>query len=131
MIKYRNHILWNFCKGVETTMKKSAYYNAKIKHQLKDRKERKIKFVVWKLHSEQLDFVMELGYRVEEYLYQIKTKQLRNLHSVKNKLLKEIHFKNKKGTNFMVRELDESTKKLLEEHGIKYRPYKYKIYFNE
>lgn len=123
-------------------MKNSAYYNSKIKHQLKakadrmlknqlkGRRERKINSVVWKLNQEQLEFVKHLGYYVEEYLYQIKTKQFKNLHAIKSTLLKDIHFKNKKGTKTMVKRLEDDEKKLLDEYGIKYRPYKFKIYLN-
>lgn len=112
-------------------MKNSAYYNSKIKHQLREKKERRVKFVVWSLKPEQIEFIYSLGYRVEEYLYQVKTEHMYDIHSIKSKTLKEIHFKNKKGIKTMVMELNPKNKKLLDEYGIRYKPYKFKIFLNE
>jgi len=109
-------------------LKNSAYY--RLKHQLADAKNRRKKQLIWKLTPEQVEFVRSLGYRVEEFLYQVKTKPLSNIHFVKSKLLKDIHYANKRGVSLSTFALDENKKKILDEHGIKYRPYKYKIFLN-
>ena len=115
-----------FNKGVGI-MKKSAYENSKLKHQLLEKKRRGVKEVIWKLNHAQKKFIEEcLKFPIEVYLYEVKTKPFYNVKQL-DKLLKDIHFCNKRGKKIAVYKLSESQRNLLDEFGVKYKAYKYKI----
>jgi len=132
MVKYNNHIFMEFCKGDDNMMKDSAYRYSKIKHQLKEKKERGEKEVVWKLSNNQVEFIKnELHYRVEPCLYEVRTKLIQSIESCDSKLIKEIHYKHKKGIKNTVISLSDKALNLLDEFSIKYRPFKFRIYLNQ
>ena len=106
-------------------MKKKAYDNSKLKHQLLSKKRNGVKEVIWKLNSEQRKFVEEtLNFSVEPYLYSVKTRAFYDVGNL-DALLKEIHYKNKKGCRESVFKLNAKQKELLEKFGVRYTPYKY------
>lgn len=108
-------------------MKKDAYENSKLKYQLLDKKRRGVKEVIWKLAPGQVKFVEEkLGFEVVPYLYEIKTKTFYNVKEL-DRLLKDIHYSWKRGKKVIVIKLNFKQKKILDEYGVKYVPYKYKI----
>lgn len=116
-----------FIKGVNFSMKKGAYENSKLKYQLLEKKRKGVKEVIWKLNSQQKGFIEEtLKFIVEPYLYKIRTKSFYNI-SDKDSLLKDIHYKNKRGVQECVFKLNSKQIELLDEFGVKYKPYKYKI----
>ena len=82
--------------------------------------------VFWKLSEEQLKFFSNF-YEIEPYLYSIRTKQLNQVSKCKYKLLKEIHYSNKKVKIQIERKLSEKQRALLDEYGITYKPLKFKI----
>lgn len=114
-------------------MKKKQYYNSKMKYELAKLKEKnsRNKSFIWKLNDEQVNFVRNLGYSVEPYLYAIKTKRFYNVRNLKHPILKEIHYKNKKGCWEYVRTLTNSEKDVLKESNIKFYVAKYKILFKK
>ena len=108
-------------------MKNKAYRNSKTKYQLLSRKRRGVKRVVWRLNSEQKLFIEEdLGLETAPELYLIRTRKFFELKG-KGHLLKDIHFSYKRGKRTIVRELKQEDKKLLDEYGVYYRPYKFAI----
>lgn len=109
-------------------MRKKAYQNSKLKHQLFEKQRRGVKEVIWTLKPEQKEFIEErLKFTTEEYLYQVKTKSFLNIKGLKYNILKTIHLYNKKGKRTVVLKLDNKEKKILDEYGVSYWPYKYKI----
>ena len=83
MIKYNNHIFYGILLEGDFSMKNSAYQNSKLKHQLREKKNRGVEEVLWKLTPEQEAFIKNtLRYRVEACLYQVKTKKLAELRSL-------------------------------------------------
>lgn len=116
-----------FIKGVNLSMRKSAYDNSKLKYQLLEKKRKGVKEVIWKLNAEQKEFIEEyFKFPIEVYLYEVKTKTFYNVKAL-DKLLKDIHFCNKRGKTTVVFKLNEKQKQLLDEFKVKYKPYKYKI----
>ena len=109
-------------------MTKKEYALKRLKDQLREKKNRGCKSLIWKLNKDQKEFVQNLGFKVDPYLYEITTKTFYNIRSLKSTLLKDIHFLNKRGKQFEVRKLNKNEKQLLEENGIRYRVVKYKIY---
>lgn len=108
-------------------MKKSAYENSKIKYQLLEKERNGVKQVIWKLNPFQKEFIERtLGFCVTPYLYNVKTKKFHNIR-VLDPLLKEIHYKNKRGIRECVFELNSKQRKVLDEFGVKYAPCKYII----
>lgn len=111
-------------------MTKDQYAISKFKKQLLEKKERGVKELIWKLSAEQNDYVNR-HYRVEPYLYEITTRTFFNIRSLKSTLLKEIHYKSKKGKRTYVRKLNKSERKELDDYGIKYKVAKHMIYLNQ
>lgn len=108
-------------------MKNSDYRLAKIKHKLKELKNRRVKSVQWRLTKQQNEYIQGLGYKVIPYLYEVKTRTFINFSNIKNNKLKEIHYSCKKGKKAIVLKLNEGDIKILEEYGISFRPIKFKI----
>lgn len=108
-------------------MKRDAYENSRMKHQLLDKKRDGIREVIWKLNPQQVEIVeRKLGFCVEPYLYEVNTRRFQNIRNLE-KILKDIHFKNKQGKRRAVFKLTDHQKAVLDEFGVKYRPFKYKI----
>lgn len=109
-------------------MNNKQHQLSKLKYQLKEKKRRKIKEVIWRLREEQLTYITEnLHYVVIPYLYKVRTRTLKNYRSVTSPLLKNLHHQNKRGKQYMITCLSEPEKKLLDEYGIKYWVERYKI----
>lgn len=108
-------------------MKKGAYENSRLKHQLLDKKRNGVKEVIWKLNPYQIGFIQEtLGFEVVPHLYSVKTRAFHNISNL-DALLKEIHYKNKRGIRECVFKLNSKQRQLLDEFGVKYAPYKYRV----
>lgn len=99
-----------------------------LKYKLENLKDRRIKIVIWKLTKEEREYIESLGYRVEPYLYEIRTQTSKNLSQEKSSLIRELHYANKKGKKTIVLKLNRKDMKVLEEHHIKYRPIKFEIF---
>ncbi len=113
-------------------MKNSAYRYSKIKHQLNEKKQRGVRQVSWKLNFDEVEFIEKyLHYRVEPYLYEVKTRPIQGVKSSGSKILKDIHYKSLRGNKTIILTLTDKGLKLLDECEIKYRPLKFKIYLNE
>lgn len=116
-------------KGV-INVRSQAYENSKLKHQLLERKRRGYKELIWKLNPKQRKFIEQtLGFNVEPYLFNVKTRTFSRIREL-DPLLKEIHFKNKRGIKNCVFRLNIKQRELLDEYGIKFTPYKYRIKLN-
>lgn len=111
-------------------MNNKDYRLSQTKHKLKQLKERRVKFVIWKLTVEQKEYIESLGYKVVPYLYEVQTKMLKNFATVHNSKLKEIHYAYKKGKRTMVLKLNKEDMRALEDKFIKFRPIKFKIILN-
>ena len=107
-------------------MKENAYKNSCLKYKLFERKRYGEKEVIWSLTPKQKQFIEELGFVTEVYLYKVNTKTLYNINSVDG-LLKQIHFAKKRRKSVIVLKLNNKQKKMLDKFDIKYRPYKYRI----
>lgn len=109
-------------------MKKDSYEFLNLKRQLQFRKNKGCKFLEWKLSEKQKDYIEgHLGMRVEPILFLVKTRKFYNLKSLKS-ILKEIHYKNRDGKDKIVMKLNQKDRRILDEYGISYYPYKYRIY---
>ena len=95
--------------------------------ELRKLKGDKKKFVIWNLSKDTKERVEEL-YFVEDYLYEIRTKHLKDIRTIKNEKLKEQHFAFKQSKKTIVRELKEKDKEEFIKWGVKFRPVKYKIH---
>lgn len=99
-----------------------------VKRNLESRAEKGQEFVIWRLNKEQRKSIEKLGYNVEEYLFEVTTKQLQNKNLLKSKLLKEIHYMNKKGRKKIVMTLNKNNRDELTNYEIEFRPIKFIIY---
>lgn len=100
----------------------------KTKNELIQLKERRVKVVTWKLTKKQKEYIENLGYKVIPYLYVVRTKTLKNLYSVNNNMLKEIHYSSKQGKKTIVLMLKKDDMEVLDEYHIKFYPVKFKIH---
>ena len=110
-------------------MKDNDYYRMlNLKRELKELKERKVKFVIWRLTTNQKEYIEEeLGYKVIPNLYEVRTRPFKNISDLKNYKLKDIHFANKKGKKTIVLSLKDSDMEDFKLNNIKFRPVKFKI----
>jgi hypothetical protein len=109
-------------------MKNKNYQQSKLKKQLREKKNNGVKILKWKLTPEKREAIESFGYYVEPYIYQINTRTFSNIRLIKSRLLKDLHYMNKRGKRFENRPLKEEEKEVLDEFGIKYRAVKYKIH---
>lgn len=109
-------------------MKNKCYKQSKLKKDLAQKREQGTKILIWNLSPNKRQDIEALGYRVEPYLYSIKTRTFYNVRNLKSTLLKDLHFMKKSGKDYAVRQLKRGEKAILDEYGIKYNPVKYKIY---
>ena len=112
-------------------MKNKDYKNKKLKEDLRRCKASGKKYLDWKLSYSQVEYIQELGYVVEPYLYEITTKTFFRLHDINESIIKEIHYKSKAGKRTYARKLNCKDKKVLKEYGVYYRVCKYRIYLNK
>ena len=110
-------------------MKRGDYVASRTKKTLLAKKWNGEKEVVWKLTPTQLE-VAKSCFRVEPWLYAIKTRPFNDIRNLNSTLLKDIHFAYKKRKRIIVRKLKRSELKLLLGVGIKPIEFKYKIYLN-
>lgn len=111
-------------------MKKYAYEHSKLKYQLLDRQRKGVKEIIWKLKPEQVEFIeQKFAFEVIPYLYEIRTRTFYNVKTLDN-LLKDIHYSCKRGKKVIVLKLSSKQRKILDEFGVKYIPYKYRIVMN-
>lgn len=109
-------------------MKNKNYQQSKLKKQLREKKNNGVRVLIWKLTPEAKELVESFGYYVEPYIYQINTRTFSNIRLIKNRLLKDLHYMNKRGKHFECRPLRKEEKEVLDEFGIKYKAVKYKIH---
>lgn len=109
-------------------MKNKEYRNSKLKHQLRDLKNKGKKSVVWKLSGEQVEYVNQF-YRIEPELYRIRTKlfskELCNRYPILKYLRNEKVFKNH---DYLVTRLKKADKSVLDEFEVHYSVIKYRIH---
>ena len=108
-------------------MKNSQMKLATLKYQLREYKNAGKKEVIRKLTDEQREYVETLGYATIPFLYEIVTKNFTNIKKVNGSIAKDIHYSNRKGRSKIYRKLKRQDLKILEENGIFYRSYKYRI----
>lgn len=109
-------------------MKEKAYKNAQLKRQLALYKAQGKKELIWKLSIDRKEYIENLGYTIEPYLFEITTKPFYNIRCIKNSLIKDIYYTNKQGKRTLVRKLCKEEQALLREYGIRFRVIKYKIH---
>ena len=109
-------------------MKTKQYQLSCLKKQLKRKQRNQVKFLIWKLSKEQIEYIEQVfGLKVEPYLYEIRTQSFKNIRCLNSSILKDIHYRNKRDKKTEVRRLNQKEKHILDDYGIRYRPYKYKI----
>lgn len=109
-------------------MKNKNYRQSKLKKQLSQKRKEGYKILKWKLSKEQVEIIENWGYRVEVYLYSIRTRTFFNVSKINNTLLKDLHYMKKRGKDYEVRPLKREDKEILEENGVVFKPVKYIIY---
>ena len=109
-------------------MKAKEYKDLQLKRQLVLYKAQGKKELIWKLSIDRKEYIENLGYTIEPYLFEITTKPFHNIRCIKKPLIKEIYYTNKQGKQTLVRKLSKEEQTLLREYGIKFRVIKYKIH---
>ena len=113
-------------------MKNKCYRESKLKKELAIKRSKGVKVIRRKLTPERKEYIEKLlGYRVEEYLYRIRTRTFHNVRNLECNLLKKLHYMNKNGKKEVVRPLKREDREILDEYGIKYYPLDYNIYLTE
>ncbi len=113
-------------------MRKKDFRLSKLKKQLVQKKENGIKHVVWKINQEQLEYLSGLElFKIEPYLYTVKTRRCKGNYKDLPQLLKYLHQKNKKGVKQVTMYLSPEEVQLLNDYGVSHRVGKYKIILNE
>lgn len=109
-------------------MKKEDNKLCQLKYKLRELKMRRIRSITWRLTKEEREYIEDLGYRVEPYLYEVRTKTFPNLFEIKNSLIRSIHYSCKKRKKNVVLRLNRKDMKVLEEYHINFRPVKFEIF---
>lgn len=109
-------------------MKKEDNRFCQLKYKLRELKMRRTKSIAWRLTKEEREYIENLGYRVEPYLYEIRTRTFTDLFEINNSLVRDIHYSCKKRKKTVVLRLNRKEKKVLDEYHIKYRPVKFQIF---
>ena len=110
-----------------TALKKKQYESSKLKKQLEEKKRQGIKTLEWKLTKQQRNYIEQIGYYTKPIFYYVKTRQFYNVSTLAH-ILKDIHYKNKRGKSTIVLKLKESDRELLDEYKVIYYPCKYRIH---
>lgn len=108
-------------------MKNKDYRLVQLKYKLKEQKNYKVKYVIWRLTSQQKSYIESLGYKVTPYLYEIRTRTFKNLSKINNNNLKQLHYSCKRGKKTIVLSLNSDDIEIFKEYKISFRPIKYKI----
>ena len=108
-------------------MKKQEDQSSRTMRELAKLQGNKKEYVIWNLSSE-LKLKVQEKYLVEDYLYEIRTKQLKDIRSIDNAMLKEQHFACKQNKRSIVRRLNQKDKDEFSKKGVRFRPVKFKIY---
>lgn len=112
-------------------MKNNNYRQNRLKKKIFQRQNGGIKYLIWKLSPQDKRMIEELGYRVEPFLYFVQTKLFYNINQIWSSFLKDLHYAKKSGRNYIVKQLSDTEKELLDRFRIRYYPLKYKIYLCE
>lgn len=110
-------------------MKKENYNMSKLKHSvLANRDPNKL----WGLNKEQIEMIEKLGGTVQPVVYRIRTRKLKNqtYYKTKNPLLRELHYANKNGKDYISKKLKPADKNILNEQNIPYYPKKCTVVFH-
>ena len=102
---------------------------SKTKKKLDNMKLNGKKMVVWSLRPSQVEFLSRF-YCVSPFLYTMKTKPFSNVRNITNKLLKDLHYENKRGRQFITRPFTDEDMDILKRNGVHFRPVKYRIVLN-
>lgn len=111
-------------------MKNKCYRTKLLKEEIKKNKAMR-RYVLrdQSLTKEKREGFISLGHCVEISLWQIQTKHFYNIRSLKNPLLKEIHYAYKRGKKTIAtRKLSSEQQEILRQNHISFRPLKYNIY---
>ena len=115
----------------ETDMKNKQHWESKTKYKLKHLKQTGIKYVLWTLSVNQLEYVKHL-YPVEPGLYRIQTKifskAICDMYPILKCLKAEKQYRKK---SYIYRALNKKEKKILDEFHVKYYVAKHKIVLNQ
>ena len=80
-------------------MKNDCYELKCLKQMLRQKREDGVKVLEWKLTAKRKEYIENLGYIVEPYLYSINTKTFCNIRHIHSTLLKDLHYAKKRGKN--------------------------------
>ena len=111
-------------------MKNQAYKNSQLKHKVYEAKRCGKKQLIWNISDSQAEFLREMGFRTEPFLYWVET---RKWYTVQDKqgILKEIHFECKRGNRRLIKKLNRKDIKLLDDFSVHYGVFKYRIILNQ
>ena len=105
-------------------MKNKYHRLSELKHRLREKQERKVKRVIWQLTNEQKAYVENLGYVLNPFIYEIKT---RTFSYADCSIVRDIHWAYKKGRKKIFRKLKRDEVRILDGLDIKYRVFRYEI----
>ena len=112
-------------------MKKTNLASSRTINKLREYRSKGKKSVIWKISEEERMYIEDvLDCRVENYLYEVKTKTFKNLAEIKNQKLKTVHLACKNNKQLIVMQLDKEDKEDFSKYDVKYRPVKFKIILN-
>lgn len=98
-----------------------------LKHKLRTKKENHEKEVIWKLGTQQKEYIERLGYTVVPCIYEIITKTVVNVRFAKAPIIKDVHYANKRGQKKLYRRLKAHELSSLKEYDVIFHPFKYRI----
>lgn len=110
-------------------MNNKAYKNSQLKHKVFQAKQAGKKQLIWNITDCQAEFLRQLGFRTEPFLYWIETCKWYNVQD-KQGILKEIHYKRREGVRRIVKKLNRKDIRLLDEYSVNYGVLKYRILLN-
>ena len=108
-------------------MKNKNYRESKLKYQLKELRTKGKKSVVWKLSSDQVEYLKQF-YRIEPELYKIRTRYFSKALCSSYPILK--HLNNEKLYNnhsYMISKLKKGDLAILDEFDVHYSVLKYRV----
>lgn len=105
-------------------MKDSEFKMKKLKHKVLSNKDPN-KF--WSLTKEEREYFESRGCLVEEALFRIRTKCLRNYHLCKNSTMKQLHQAKKRGKDYVTKRLRSEEVEFLRSEGYNLTPIKYRV----
>lgn len=111
-------------------MKNDNYRLCKLKHELNDLKERKVKFTMRKLTQEEVEYVKQLGYKVLPFVFEVRTKKIRSQMALDNEKVRQVNAAYEKGQKIISLKLSKEHRKIFDKYSIKYLPIKYKVILN-